>query len=107
MMLTKMKFVSITCEHSIEHKILDVLRKNGIRSTRLMNARIEELDGESSMDLLESQLKIECVVSEDKLVSIVEEFSKRFLTKYDVGFFVSDVEVLRPEIFCNQARKKP
>ena len=98
---TKMKLISITCEHSVEKRILNLLAQNGVRSVRVADCRIEEFNGHVSVDLNGSQSKIECIVSAQALDAIVFELAKCFLPKFDLGFFVSDAEVMRPEIFCS------
>ena len=98
--LTRMKLISITCEQSLEKRVLAVLRSEGALRARVSKSHVEEFDGSPAVDLLESQIKIECIVTPASVGSVVDEFSRQFLARFDLGFFVSDVEVLRPEIFC-------
>ena len=103
--LTPLKFISITCEHSAEKKVLKVLHKQGIRSARVTETRIVDFSGESEVDLVGTQLKIECVASEDTIHHIVENVKFLLQANFDLGFFVTDATVLRPHVFCSE--KKP
>lgn len=98
--LTPMKLISMTCEHSIAQRALALLEQQGVKSVRASSIRIEDFGSESSVDLNDSQEKLEFIVHPEKVQVIISEFSKQFLSRFDVGFYVSDVQVLRPEIFC-------
>lgn len=100
--LTRMKRISITCEQSVEQRVLDALKIRGVKSARVSSVRIEEFDGESAVDLFESQLQIDCLVTPDKVDGIVDAFTRLLTSKFELGFFVTDAEVLRPGIFCGQ-----
>ncbi len=100
--LSPVKILSLTCEQSVGTRLLEVLRKNGVRSARVTEARVEELDGDSAVDLNVTQLVIECVISSDAVTRIVDILAAEFLPRYDVGFFIHDANVLRPEVFVKQ-----
>lgn len=98
--LTAMKLVSMTCEHSVAQRALLLLEKHGIKSVRTNAIRIEEFGAESSVDLHDSQVKLEFLVFESHIQPLIQELSAQFLSRFDVGFYVTDAQVLRPEIFC-------
>lgn len=98
--LTPMKLLSMTCEHSIAQRAIDLLQSKGIKSVRTSAVRLEEFGHDTSVDLHESQLKLEFLVHPEMVQSLLEEFSKKFFSRFDVGFYVTDAEVFRPEIFC-------
>jgi hypothetical protein len=98
--LTKLNFISITCERSLERKVLEILKKNGIKSTRLSEVRILEFSEETDVDLHGSQIKIECLANESTTQKIIEVFKNKYLSnRFDIGFFVAEASVLRPTIF--------
>ena len=99
--LTPMKLISMTCEHSVAQRMLALLQKHNVKSIRIYSIRIEEFGAEASVDLHESQVKLEFLVFPEKLEQIVEDLSKQLLSRFDVGFYVTDAQVLRPAIFCD------
>jgi hypothetical protein len=99
--LTHMKLISMTCEHSVAQRTIDLLREKGVRSVRTSAIRIEEFGADSSVDLHESQLKLEFLVHPDQFSPLLSELTRRFLSRFDVGFYTTDAHVLRPEIFCD------
>lgn len=98
--LTAMKLVSMTCEQSVAQRALKLLEKTGVKSIRTSSIRLEEFGNESSVDLHEAQVKLEFLVFPQKIDAIIADLSKHFLSKFDVGFYITDAQVLRPEIFC-------
>lgn len=97
---TSMKVISITCENSVAQKAIDLLQENGVVSIRTSITQIERSEtSQSSVDLNESQLKIEVLVTPDALDTLVSVLSKKFFNRYEVMFFVYDAQVLRPELF--------
>ncbi|MFZ9519595.1 MAG: hypothetical protein ACO3A4_03880 [Silvanigrellaceae bacterium] len=99
--LTSMKLISMTCEQSVAQRALKLLEKIGVKSIRTHSIRLEEFGQESSVDLHESQIKLEFLVFEEMVETIVSQLSDQFLNRFDVGFYVTEAQVLRPEIFCN------
>ena len=99
--LTPMKLISMTCEHSVAQRAMDLLQTLGVRSVRASEIRVEEFGNETVVDLLESQVKLEFLVRPEMVSNLLNQFSAKFLTRFDVGFYVTDAQVLRPEIFCS------
>jgi len=99
LILTPMKLMSMTCEQSVVQRALALLEKQGVRSVRTSAIRIEEFSADTSVDLHESQVKLEFLVFAEMVNPIIEELSKQFLSRFDVGFYVTDAQVLRPDIF--------
>jgi hypothetical protein len=99
--LTPMKLISMTCELSVSQRAINLLQARGVKSVRTSAIRVEEFGNESSVDLHESQLKIEFLVRPEMVAGILEHLQKMFFSHFDVGFYVSDAQVLRPEIFCD------
>jgi len=98
--LTPMKLISMTCEHSVAQRALSLLQKLGVKSVRTSSIRLEEFSHGASVDLHESQVKLEFLIYPEKVEGLIAELSKQFLSRFDVGFYVTDATVLRPEIFC-------
>ncbi|NBX18417.1 MAG: hypothetical protein EBR09_13750 [Proteobacteria bacterium] len=99
--MTPMKLISMTCEQSVAQRTMTLLQKHSVKSIRTYSVRIEEFDGEASVDLHESQTKLEFLVFPEKLEAVVSDLSKQLLSRFDVGFYVTDAQVLRPAIFCD------
>lgn len=97
---TRMKVVSMTCEKSAAQQAIELMHKRGVVSIRTSLTQIEKSeDALSSVDLNESQLKLEFLVTPEALDPIVATLSKTFFNRYEVMFFVTDADVLRPELF--------
>ncbi|MBM3383227.1 MAG: hypothetical protein FJY29_12450 [Betaproteobacteria bacterium] len=104
--LTPMKLISMTCELSVAQRAINLLQSMGVKSVRTSAVRVEEFGNETSVDLHESQLKIEFLVRPEMVSAILEHLQKMFFNHFDVGFYVSDAQVLRPEIFCEMGNAK-
>jgi hypothetical protein len=97
---THMKVISITCEKSVATKAIELLQDNGALSIRTSVANVERCESfHSSVDLNESQLKLEVLVPPEALDSLITVLSKKFFKHYEVMFFISDAQVLRPDLF--------
>lgn len=97
---THMKVISMTCEKSVAQRAIELFQSNGAVSIRTSETQIERGESShSSVDLNESQLKIEVLVTPEALDPLVKVLSKKFFSHYEVMFFVSDAQVLRPELF--------
>lgn len=97
---THMKVISMTCEMSVAPKAIELLKENGALSIRTSVTQVEKSEAfQSSVDLNESQIKLEVLVTPEALDSLVSVLSKKFFRHYEVMFFVSDAQVLRPELF--------
>jgi hypothetical protein len=97
--LTALKLISITSENAATKKIKEILRQHGIKSVRVSSILMEEFQPSTSMDINESQTQLECLASESLVAPILTDIEKHLLKNYDIGFFVTDAMVLRPEIF--------
>jgi hypothetical protein len=98
--LTSMKLISMTCEQSVAQRALKLIEKLGVKSVRTHTIRLEEFGQESSVDLHESQVKLEFLVFGEMVEPIIAQLSAQFLNRFDVGFYITEAQVLRPEIFC-------
>ena len=97
--LTALKLISITAENAATKKIKEILRNHGIKSVRVSSILMEEFEPSTSMDINESQTKIECLATESLVRPILKDIEAHLLENYDIGFYVTDAMVLRPEIF--------
>lgn len=104
--LTSMKLISMTCEHSVAQRAINLLQARGVKSVRTSAIRIEEFGHDTVVDLHESQLKMEFLVLPEMVNGILEDFSRQFFSRFDVGFYLTDAQVLRPEIFCQLEAQK-
>jgi len=97
--LTALKLISITAENAASKKIKEILRGHGIKSVRISYIVMEEFEPSTSMDINESQTKIECLATESLVRPILKDIEAHLLKNYDIGFYVTDAMVMRPEIF--------
>ena len=94
------KLLTITCEILAKKNIIDILHKH-----KVSGYTTYEVDGDGSKGLRgqgfqnEKNVKIEIILSEDKLQDIVEELTRTMFSDYAIIVYVSDVGVVRPEKF--------
>ena len=94
------KLLTITCEILAQKNIIDILHKH-----KVSGYTTYEVDGDGSKGLRgqgfqnEKNVKIEIILSEEKLQDIVEELTRTMFSDYAIIVYVSDVGVVRPEKF--------
>ena len=94
------KLLTITCEILAQKNVIELLKKH-----KVSGYTTYEVDGDGSKGLRgqgfqnEKNVKIEIILSEDKLQDIVEELTRTMFSDYAIIVYVSDVGVVRPEKF--------
>jgi nitrogen regulatory protein P-II 2 len=91
------KLVTIIALDSLEAKIVQDMDKLEIRGYTISPAHGKGLLSKKISDWEGTNIRIESLVSEEKGKKLVEMIRDKYLNKYGVVLFVSDVEVLRPE----------
>ncbi|MCZ8238352.1 MAG: hypothetical protein O9346_03640 [Leptospiraceae bacterium] len=91
------KLVTIIALDSLEAKIVQDMDKLEIRGYTISPAHGKGLHSKKISDWEGTNIRIESLVSEEKGKKLVEMIRDKYLNKYGVVLFVSDVEVLRPE----------
>ena len=100
MKLYGVKLLTITCEILVQQNVIEVLNKH-----KVSGYTTYEVDGDGSKGIRgqgfknEKNVKIEVVLSEQKLQDVVEEIARTFFSDYAIILYVSDVGVLRSEKF--------
>ena len=94
------KLLTITCEILAQKNVIELLHKHKVSGYTKY-----EVDGDGSKGLRgqgfqnEKNVKIEIVLSENKLQDIVEELTRTMFSDYAIIVYVSDVGVIRPDKF--------
>ena len=94
MQTVKLKLVTIIAEAVLEHFLLEDLKRLGAKGYTIGEVRGEGTRGSRSSDI-ESNLKIETVVSAEVADKILEHLTKRYFTNYAMIAYVTEVEVVR------------
>lgn len=96
----KVKLLTITCEILAQKNVIEILHKH-----KVSGYTTYEVDGDGSRGIRgqglknEKNVKIEIVLSEDKLQDIVEEITRTMFSNFAIIVYVSDVGVVRPDKF--------
>lgn len=91
------KLVTIIALDSLEAKIVQDMDKLEIRGYTISPAHGKGLHSKKISDWEGTNIRIESLVSEEKGKRLVEMIRDKYLNKYGVVLFVTNVEVLRPE----------
>ncbi len=99
MKLDTAKLVTIITDEAIENKIVTELRSVAVKGFTITEARGEGLNSPHSSSWEGKSIRIETLVSEAKGEKIVEIMADKYLDKYAMIIFTSDVKVFRSERF--------
>ena len=97
----KVKLLTITCEILAQKNVIEILHKH-----KVSGYTTYEVDGDGSRGIRgqglknEKNVKIEIVLSEEKLQDIVEELTRTMFSNFAIIVYVSDVGVVRPDKFA-------
>jgi len=99
MKLYELKLLVITCETLAQKNVIDILGKH-----QVSGYTIYEVDGSGSKNLhgkgiTDKNVKIEIILSNDKLESIVEEITRTMFSDFAIILYVDNVKVVRSEKF--------
>ena len=100
MKLYNVKLLTVTCEILAQKNVIDILTKHNITGYTTY-----EVDGNGARGLRgqglknEKNVKIEVIMQETTLQSVVEEIARTMFTNFAIVLYVSDVGVLRTEKF--------
>lgn len=96
----KVKLLTITCEILAQKNVIEILHKH-----KVSGYTTYEVDGDGARGIRgqglknEKNVKIEIVLSEEKLQDIVEELTRTMFSNFAIIVYVSDVGVVRPDKF--------
>ena len=99
MKLYEIKLLTITCETLAQKNVLDILSKH-----RVSGYTFYEVEGSGSKNLYgkgmsTKNVKIEVILNNDKLESIVEEITRTMFSDFAIILYVGDANVIRSEKF--------
>jgi len=100
MKLYPVKLLTITCEILAQKNIIEILNKHEITGYTTY-----EVDGNGARGIRgqglknEKNVKVEIIMQEKKLQTVVEEISRTLFANFAIVLYVSDVGVLRTEKF--------
>lgn len=100
MKLYDVKLLTVICEILVQKNVNDILTKYGAigHTTYDVRGKGEKgMRGEGLQD--QKNVKIEVVLSKDKLEKIIEEITTTLFADLTIIFYVSDVQVVRIEKF--------
>ena len=97
----KVKLLTITCEILAQKNVIEILHKH-----KVSGYTTYEVDGDGARGIRgqglknEKNVKIEVVLSEEKLQDIVEEITRTMFSNFAIIVYASDVGVVRPDKFA-------
>ena len=100
MKLYPVKLLTITCEILAQKNIIEILNKHEITGYTTY-----EVDGNGARGIRgqglknEKNVKVEIIMREEKLQTVVEEISRTLFANFVIVLYVSDIEVVRTEKF--------
>ena len=96
----KVKLLTITCEILAQKNVIEILQKH-----KVSGYTTYEVDGDGARGIRgkglknEKNVKIEVVLSEEKLQDVVEEITRTMFSNFAIIVYTSDVGVVRPDKF--------
>lgn len=100
MKLYPVKLLTVTCEILAQKNIIEILNKHEITGYTTY-----EVDGNGARGIRgqglknEKNVKVEIIMREEKLQTVVEEISRTLFANFAIVLYVSDVGVVRTEKF--------
>ncbi|WP_108972653.1 P-II family nitrogen regulator [Leptospira ryugenii] len=99
MKLEQAKLVTIIADEAIEQKIIEDLRSVAVKGFTITEARGEGLNTTHNSSWEGKNIRIETLVSENKANRIIELMADKYLEKFAMILFCSDVQIYRKERF--------
>jgi len=97
--LVPIKMITIVALDSLQNRLIADLKNCGIKGYTIAEVDGEGLHAKHFTDWEGRNIRIETVVSEEKVFGIMEMLSQNYFEKYGVIAFVTTVEVLRKDRF--------
>ena len=100
MKLYPVKLLTVTCEILAQKNIIEILNKHEITGYTTYEVNGNGTRGIRGQGLKnEKNVKVEIIMREEKLQTVVEEISRTLFANFAIVLYVSDVGVLRTEKF--------
>jgi len=93
--LLAIKMITIVALDSLQNRLVADLKNCGIKGYTIAEVDGEGLHAQHFTDWEGRNIRIETLVSEERVFRIMEMLSKNYFEKYGVIAFVTTVEVLR------------
>lgn len=97
--LVPVKMITIIALDSLQNRIVDDLKRCGIKGYTVAETEGEGLQASHFSDWEGRNIRIETLASEERVIKIMEMLSQKYFEHYGVIAFVTTVEVLRKERF--------
>lgn len=100
MRLYEIKLLTVVCELLVQNQVKDILKRH-----KITGYTSYEVEGKGDKGLRghglpeEKNVKIEVILTEKSMESIVEEIARTMFSDYAIILYVSDVQVARMEKF--------
>lgn len=100
MKLYDLKVLTVTCEILAEKNVLEILERHEVSGYTIYEVHGSGAKGVRGKGLeSDKNIKIEVVLSEEKLEKVTEEIARTLLSDFAIILYVADIKVLRPEKF--------
>lgn len=93
------QLVTIVAEPVVEHRLIDDVKQCGAKGYSLDQVRGEGITGNRSLDLTGPSIRLETVVPDAVAEAIMAMLAAKYLDRYAVVVWSSEVQVLRPSHF--------
>jgi len=97
--LIPIKMITIVALDSLQNRLIEDLKNCGMKGYTIIEVKGEGLYEQHFTDWEGRNIRIETLVSEEKILHIMEMLKENYFEKYGVIAFVTNVEVLRNERF--------
>jgi nitrogen regulatory protein P-II 2 len=97
--LVPIKMITIVALDSLQNRIVADLKICGIKGYTIAEVEGEGLYEQHFTDWEGRNIRIETLVAEDKVLTIMDMLNQNYFEKYGVIAFVTTVEVIRKEHF--------
>ena len=93
----KKKLLTIVAEQGLENRLVTLVHQSGAKGHTISSSHGEGPRGQRFGDITGGNIRLETVVSEDVVDTIVAVLQADYFPHYAVSCWVSDVEVIRED----------
>ncbi len=97
--LVPTKMITVVALDSLQNRIIGDLKNCGVKGYTIVEVEGEGLYAQHFTDWEGRNIRIEAIVTEERVIQIMEMLSQNYFEKYGVIAFVTTVEVLRKDRF--------
>lgn len=96
---TDRQLITIVAEAVIERRIIDDVKRCGVKGYSLGHVTGEGVTGKNSIDLNGPSIRLESVVTDEVAQNILEMLARDYFDRYAVVAWLTPARVARPERF--------